>query len=93
MISSHLVSTSQDVVEGEAMIVTCLPVQAKPASHVPRQQPSYPDTVSELLKPYDARLMRCHPASTRINHVSNDDEECCQPHEIAIRCSPGVCTH
>ncbi len=31
---------------------------------------------SELLKPYDARLMRCYPVSTRINHVANDDEEC-----------------
>ena len=28
---------------------------------------------SELLKPFDARLMRCYPVSTRINHVANDD--------------------
>ena len=28
------------------------------------------------MKPYDARLMRCYPVSTRINHVANDDEEC-----------------
>ena len=39
--------------------------------------------VSELLKPLDARLMRCYPMSTRINHVSNDDEECSAPVEIA----------
>jgi len=38
-------------------------------------------TISELLKPYDARLMRCHPVSTRINHVANDDEECSRPVE------------
>jgi putative SOS response-associated peptidase YedK len=31
--------------------------------------------ISDLLKPYDARLMRCYPVSTRINHVANDDEE------------------
>jgi len=31
---------------------------------------------SELLKPYDARLMRRYPISTRINPVANDDEEC-----------------
>jgi len=31
---------------------------------------------SELLKPYDARLMRCYPVSTRINSVANDDEGC-----------------
>jgi putative SOS response-associated peptidase YedK len=38
---------------------------------------------SELLKPYDARLMRCYPVSTRINHVANDDEECSRPVEFA----------
>jgi putative SOS response-associated peptidase YedK len=36
---------------------------------------------SELLKPYDARLMRCYPVSARINHVANDDEECSRPVE------------
>jgi putative SOS response-associated peptidase YedK len=40
--------------------------------------------VSELLKPYDPRLMRCYPISTRINHVANDDAECCQPVELAL---------
>jgi putative SOS response-associated peptidase YedK len=38
---------------------------------------------SELLKPYDARLMRCYPVSTRINHVVNDDEKCSKPVELA----------
>lgn len=38
--------------------------------------------ISELLKPYDARLMRTYPVSTRINHVANDDEECSQTVEI-----------
>jgi len=38
---------------------------------------------TDLLKPYDARLMRCYPVSTRINHVGNDDEECSRPVEIA----------
>jgi len=37
---------------------------------------------SDLLKPYDARLMRCFPVSTRINSVSNDDEECSRAVEI-----------
>ena len=32
--------------------------------------------VSNLLKPFDARLMRCYPVSTRINSVAHDDEEC-----------------
>ena len=37
---------------------------------------------SELLRPCDARLMRCYPVSTRINHVANDDEECSRPAEV-----------
>jgi putative SOS response-associated peptidase YedK len=38
---------------------------------------------SELLKPYDARQMRCYPISTRINHAANDDPECSAPVELA----------
>ena len=38
---------------------------------------------SDLLKPYDARLMRCYPISTRINLVANDDEACPAPVELA----------
>jgi putative SOS response-associated peptidase YedK len=37
---------------------------------------------SDLLKPFDARQMRCYPVSTRINHVANDDEECSRPVEL-----------
>ena len=40
-------------------------------------------TASELLRPSDARLMRCYPTRTRINHVANDDEECSRPMELA----------
>jgi putative SOS response-associated peptidase YedK len=40
-------------------------------------------TASELLRPCDARLMRCYLVSTRINHVANDDEECSRPVEFA----------
>ena len=40
------------------------------------------EAVSDLMKPYDARLMRSYPVSTRINHVANDDEECSAPTEI-----------
>jgi putative SOS response-associated peptidase YedK len=38
--------------------------------------------VSDLLKPCDARLMRCYPVSMRINSVVNDDEGCSRPFEI-----------
>jgi putative SOS response-associated peptidase YedK len=37
------------------------------------------EAISELLKPYEARLMRCYPVSTRINHVGNDDDKCSRP--------------
>jgi putative SOS response-associated peptidase YedK len=40
-------------------------------------------TASELLRPCDARMMRCYPVSTRVNHVANDDEECSRPVELA----------
>jgi putative SOS response-associated peptidase YedK len=39
--------------------------------------------ILEMLKPYDARLMRCYPVSTRINHVLNDEEECSHAVELA----------
>jgi len=38
--------------------------------------------VSELLKPSDARLMRCYPVSTRINYVANDDQGCSAPVQL-----------
>jgi putative SOS response-associated peptidase YedK len=46
------------------------------------------DTASELLKPYDARLMRCYPVSARINHVANDDATT----ELERRDTPPVLT-
>jgi putative SOS response-associated peptidase YedK len=39
--------------------------------------------VSELLKPHDARLIRCYPVSIRANNVANDDVECSRPVEVA----------
>jgi len=39
--------------------------------------------ISELMKPDDARLMRCYPVSSRVNHVANDDEDCSRPVEFA----------
>jgi putative SOS response-associated peptidase YedK len=38
---------------------------------------------SELLKPYDARLMLCYPVSTRVNNVANDDVDCSAPVELS----------
>jgi putative SOS response-associated peptidase YedK len=38
---------------------------------------------TDLLKPYDARLMRCYPVGSRVNRVANDDEECSRRTEVA----------
>jgi putative SOS response-associated peptidase YedK len=38
--------------------------------------------ISEMLKPYDAKVMGCYPVSTRINHTANDDEECSRRIEV-----------
>ena len=40
-------------------------------------------TVSELLRPFDAWLMRCYPVSSRVNSVTNDDEECSRPTAVS----------
>ena len=40
------------------------------------------NATSSVLKPYDARFMRCYPVSSRINQVANDDEACAAPVEI-----------
>jgi hypothetical protein len=39
--------------------------------------------LSDLLKPFNARVMRAYPVSGRINQVANDDEACSAPVEIA----------
>jgi putative SOS response-associated peptidase YedK len=38
---------------------------------------------SELLKPCDARRMRCYPVGSRLNSVANDDAECSAPAKLA----------
>ncbi len=34
--------------------------------------------VTECLKPFDARLMKRYPVSTRVNRPENDDPDCAQ---------------
>jgi putative SOS response-associated peptidase YedK len=41
------------------------------------------DAATDLLKPFDARVMQGFPVSTRINSVVNEDAECSRPVEIA----------
>jgi len=40
------------------------------------------DAASDMLKPFDAGLMRGYPVSARVNHVANDDEACSIPIQL-----------
>ena len=44
------------------------------------------ETLSDLLKPFDARLMRSYAVSSRVNQVQNDDPECSAP--VALESAP-----
>lgn len=61
-----------------------MPVILNPDDYDLWLDPGFVDltAVSELLKPFDARLMRCYPVSARINQSANDDAECARPVEI-----------
>jgi putative SOS response-associated peptidase YedK len=61
-----------------------MPVILDPESYDLWLDPGMHDmrAVSDMLKPYDARAMRCFPVSTRVNRVANDDEECSAPVEL-----------
>ena len=37
--------------------------------------------ITEMLRPFDARLMRRYPVSEHVNRVANDDRECSEPIE------------
>jgi len=37
-----------------------------------------PALVADCFKPFDAKLMKKYPVSTRLNRPENDDQECAQ---------------
>jgi putative SOS response-associated peptidase YedK len=61
-----------------------MPVILDPNNYDVWLDPGFADAaaVSELLKPYDARLMRSYPVSARVNSVVNDDAGCAAPVDI-----------
>lgn len=81
--SCSILTTTPDAVT--SAVHDRMPVILDPESYDLWLDPGMNDAAvaSELLKPYDARLMRCYPVSTRINHVANDDAECSLPAELA----------
>lgn len=46
------------------------------------------DVFSDLLTPFDARLMRSYPVSNRINRVQNDDADCARTVESKLPQQP-----
>jgi putative SOS response-associated peptidase YedK len=40
------------------------------------------DAVTDVLRPFDAHLMRAYPVSSRVNQVQKDDSECSAPVEL-----------
>jgi len=66
-----------------AMVHDRMPVILDPSNYDLWLDPSMTnlEAACDLLKPYDARLMRSYPVSPRINNVANDDGECSAPAE------------
>jgi putative SOS response-associated peptidase YedK len=69
--------------------VTCavhdrMPVILHPHTYDLWLDPGMTDTatVAELLCPFDARLMRSYPVTSRVSQVQNDDAECAKPVEL-----------
>jgi putative SOS response-associated peptidase YedK len=62
-----------------------MPVILDPQCHDLWLDPSTTDTtvISGFLKPFDARLMRYFPISSRVNRPANDDAECSAPIEVS----------
>jgi putative SOS response-associated peptidase YedK len=62
-----------------------MPVVLEPASYDLWLDPGMKDVgaASQLLRPYNAGLMRCYPISARINQVANNDQACSAPVELA----------
>jgi putative SOS response-associated peptidase YedK len=60
-----------------------MPVIVSPDHYDLWLDPAFRNTtaVSEMLKPFDATLMRRYPVSPRVNQVQNDDADCATPIE------------
>jgi putative SOS response-associated peptidase YedK len=61
-------TTTPDAVTMTSGVPDRMPVIPDPENYDLRLDPGIQNVIaaSELLKPYDARLMRCYPVSTRI---------------------------
>ncbi len=71
-----------------------MPVILNPENYELWLDPGFRNTMAlgELLRPFDAKLMKRYPVSARINSVSNDDAECVaavNPGQISLSLSFG----
>jgi putative SOS response-associated peptidase YedK len=62
-----------------------MPVILKPEDYDLWLDPGVTDAalVADTLKPFDPRLMKKYPVSTRVNRAENDDQQCSQEVPIA----------
>ena len=60
-----------------------MPVILRPENHDLWLDPAFRNTISisEMLRPFEATMMRSYPVSTRVNQVQNDDADCAKPLE------------
>jgi putative SOS response-associated peptidase YedK len=83
-----------DVIESCSIITTAansvladihdrMPAILRPHEYDLWLDPAFRDTesVSEMLRPFDAARMRRYPVNTRVNNVQNDDADCAKPLE------------
>jgi putative SOS response-associated peptidase YedK len=50
------------------------------------------DSLANMLKPFDASLMKRYPVSTRVNAVTNDDAECVTPASLVTNAAGNTST-
>jgi putative SOS response-associated peptidase YedK len=82
--SCSILTTTANSVTGA--IHDRMPVILNPDNYDLWLDPGFSDVtaVSEMLRPYDARLTRSYSVSTRINQAANDDAECAKPVESEV---------
>jgi putative SOS response-associated peptidase YedK len=62
-----------------------MPVILSPDNYDLWLDPAFRNTasVAEMLRPFEATMMRGYPVSTRVNQVQNDDADCANPLEFS----------
>lgn len=67
-----------------------MPVILRPEDYDLWLDPGVTDAarVADLLQPFDPRMMRLYPVSTRVNRVGNDDPECAREIDLQRTATP-----